>query len=288
MFIFNFKNTDILLAIKREKFPLFKFAKILENIFLFLFILTLFLLGLSFFNFTSGHFAVKLIALFLSLYLIFWNLDLFVELKIKKPANAVNISEAVSNPDNYNLAEFLNFNAAKIILDSISFCKRKKISINSTAIFYSAVKFSADINLICSRLGLNNKKLQIDLKNYLEKIPKQDAAGDILSDDFQQTIKYALKVSADRGHNAIGEKEILVALAKQNDFFKKILVDFDLKPEDVENLTLWLDSAEDLVEKNKKFWTYENLLRAGSLGKDFSSGYTLTLDRFSTDWRRVV
>jgi len=338
---FDLKNTEIFQAVKRGKFPLFKFAKIFKNVFLTLFILSFLLIGFSFLNFTSGYFAAKTLVLFLSLALIFWNLDLFEELKIhqvkyreavisaepklfdlvKRPKISLDISGASLNPDNYNLAEFLSFNAAKIVLDSIGFCRKKRIPINSTSLFYSAVKFSKDINLICFRLGLNPKKLQADLKNYLEKIsrlPSPDKVEDSrqsrnnrgstipttevgasgekqtedseesFSDDFQKTIERAFKVSLDRQHSSIGEKEIFVGLAKEDEFFKKTLVDFDLKPEDVENLTLWLDSAEDLMEKNRKFWTYENLLRKGSLGKNFSSGYTITLDKFSIDWKKIV
>ncbi len=167
--------------------------------------------------------------------------------------------------------------------------KKKKIIANSTSLFYSAVRFSKDINSICFRLGLNPKKLLSDIKNYLEKTEKRETnVGVAFSDDFQKTIELAIKISIDRGRNSIGENEILAALAEQDEFFKKTLIDYDLKPEDVKNLTLWLDSAEDLNEKNKKFWTQENLLRAGSLGKDFSTGYTLTLDSYSTDWRKVV
>ena len=288
MFNFNFKNTDIYLAIKREKFPLFKYAKFLENVFLVLFILSFLLIGFSFFNFSSGSSAAKMLALFLSLFLIFWNIDLFTELKIKKPEIAMNIADAAPDPDNYNLAEFLNFDTARIVLDSMNLCRKKRIAVNSASLFYSTLKSSKDIKLVCLRLGMDTKKLQNDLKNYLEKIPKQIASEESFLDDFQETIKYALKVSLDRQHNYIGEKEILVGLAREDEFFKKTLIEFDLKPEDVENLTLWLDSAEDLDEKNRKFWTYENLLRAGSLGKDFSAGYTITLDRFSKDWRRTV
>ena len=286
--IFNLRDTDIFLAIKREKLPLFRFAKILENIFLVLFIFSVVLIGFSFLNFISGHSALRMLILSLSLYLIFWNIDLFVELKVKKPRIALNIMDASLNHEDYNLAELLKFDIAKIVLDSIDFCMKKRISINSTSLLYSAVKYGTDVNLICFRLGLDKKKLQSDLKNYLEKIPKQDVPGEIFSDDFQETIKYAIKVCIDRQHSYIGQAEILVALARQDEFFKKILVDFDLKPEDVENLTLWLDSAEDLAEKSRKFWTYENLLRKGSFGKDFSSGYTITLDQFSVDWKRVV
>jgi len=269
--------------VKREKFPLFKFAKISKNIFLVLFIIYFLLAG-----FSLGYSATRILVLFLVLYLIFWDINLFTELKIKRPKITANLSDAASDPDNYNLAEFLSFDTAKIVLDSISFCKKKRIPINSASLLYSAVKLSKDVDLICIRLGLYPEKLQIDLKNYLEKVQKHDAAEGSFSNDFQETIKYALKVSADRQHSLIGPEEILVALARQDEFFKKTLVDFDLKSEDVENLSSWLHSAKDLMDKNRKFWTYENLLRKGSLGKDFSSGYTLTLDKFSTDWKRVV
>ena len=283
MFNFKLENTEIFKAVKRGKFPLFRFARIIKNIFLILFIISFLFAG-----FSLGHSVTRTLVLFLSLYLVFWNINLFANLKIKKPVIALNISDAVSNPGNYNLAEFLSFDAAKIVLDSITFCEKRRITINSTSLFYSAVKFSKDINLICFRLGLNPKKLQSDLKNYLEKIPKKDTAGKFFSDDFQKTITGALKISANRSHTSIGEKEILTALAKQDEFFKKTLIDFDLKSEDVDNLTLWLDSAEDLMEKNRKFWTYENLLRKGSFGKNFSSGYTITLDKFSIDWKKIV
>lgn len=286
---FDFKNTEAFTAIKREKFPLFRFAKLFKNIFLVLFVLAILLVVFSFLNFASGYSAAKMLALFLSLYLIFWEIDLFTELKIKKPDLPRNIADAAANPDNYNLAEFLDFDALKIILDSLSFCRKKRILVSSTALFYSAVKFGKDINLICYRLGLNPKKLQVDLKNYLEKTQRQEAGAELsFSDDFQKTMEYAIKVASDRQHITVSEKEIFVALAKEDEFFKKTLVDFDLKLADVENLTLWLDSAENAIEKNKKFWTRENLLKQGSMGKDFASGYTITLDQYSTDWRKVV
>jgi len=285
MFNFQIKNTQGYLAVKRARFLLFRFAKFFRDIFLFLVLITFFLTAFSFLNFTSGYYSARFFALFLSLFLLFWNVNLFVELKVKKPKIALNILEASQNPNVYNIAEFLDFNAVKIVLDAESFCKRKKIPVDSTALFYSALRMSKDISLICVRLGINPNKLQTDIKNYLEKVQK---APNDFTDDFKQTMECALKVSVEKGHTSIGEKEIFVGLAKEDGFLKQILVDFDLKPKDVEDLTLWLDSAIALMERNKKFWTYENLLREGSLGKDWSSGYTVTLDRFSIDWRKVV
>jgi ATP-dependent Clp protease ATP-binding subunit ClpC len=289
-FNFNLKNTESFLAVKREKFFLFKFSGFLKNIFFLLFLFSFLLIGFSFLDFSSSYSAAKMLVFFLSFYLIFWNINLFTRLKIKRPQVLLDIKDAVENTDAYNLADFLNFNATAIVLDAIAFCKKKKIKINSTSLFYSTVKLNKDINLVCLRLGMNPKKLLNGIKNYLEKIEKQPAltSGDDFSDDFQKTINDALNVSVGRNHAYIGETEILVALAKQDEFFKNTLVQFDLKPEDVENLTLWLDNAQDMLTESKKFWTYENLLRKGSLGKGFSTGYTITLDRFSTDWKKIV
>ena len=117
---FDLKNTDIYLAIKRERFLLFRFARFFKNLFLILFFISLLLIGFSFFNFTSGYSAAKMLVLFLSLYLIFWNINLFTNLKIKKPEIFSNIADAASSPENYNLASFLDFDTARIVLDAIS------------------------------------------------------------------------------------------------------------------------------------------------------------------------
>ncbi|MCX6721414.1 MAG: hypothetical protein NT026_02325, partial [Candidatus Staskawiczbacteria bacterium] len=274
-FNFNLNDTEALKAIKREKFPLFKFVGFFENFFLFLLILSACFFAASFFGVTSGYFYAKLIALLFGLYLFFWNLSLFTSLKIKKPPLPLNLADAADNPDNYNLAGFLGFSTAKIVNESIKFCRRKKLPVNSASLFYSAVQESIEISLIVFRLGLDVKNLQEGLRNYLEKMQKQQEEQ-VFAQDFQNTLMEALKFAKERGHSVIGEKEILVGLAKSDEFFKKFLVEHDLKEPDVENLAIWLDSAEDLAEKTKQFWSKENLARAGSLGKDWASGYTIT------------
>lgn len=286
-FNFDLKKTAVMLAVKRERILLFKATDFLSQLFLFLFILALIFVLLSFFGFVPSYSALRVAVLSLVFYLVFWNISLFKNLKIKKPDPPQNLSESLLDLDNYNLAEFLSFDSAKIARDAINFCRKRKIPVNSTSLLYSAVKASKEIAIISFRLGLDIKKIQDDLKNYLEKKEKHEGL-EFFSEDFQKVIIEAVNISNNRGHKTIGEKEILVALAKHDEFLKKVLMDADLKEIDVENITLWLDSAEESLERNKKFWTYENLARQGSFGKDWASGYTVTLDQFSTDWRKVV
>ena len=289
---FNIKKTSVLRAVKIERFFIFRFSKILQKFFLYLFVFSFFLIALALFNLFSGTFALQISITSIVLFLAFWELYLFTELKLKS-ANLYelneNLSDAVLAPENCNLGEFLSFETCKIVEGAIKFCQQKKVSeINSDSLFYSAARNGKDIKLICYRLGLDVRKLQDDFRNFLEKISKQANASEIFSDDFKNVILEAAKISVARGHKLIGEKEILVALAKSDEFFKKVLIDADLKAKDVENITLWLDSIENTIEQYKKFWTYENLSKNGSLGKDWASGYTVVLDQYSIDWRSVV
>lgn len=274
---FDLKNTEIFKAIKRQSFFIFRFSPFLQNLFLAFFIISLFFIFLS----------VAWPVLFLALALLFWNLSLFTEFKIKKPEFEAKLSEAVLNPENYNLAQFLSFDSARIVNDAIKFCQKRKIILDPAALLYFALKISREARLICFRLGLDPKKLGLETKNYLEKVQRNESPQ-IFSENFYAIIKEALNIAGQREKQFIGEKEILVALARQEGFFKKIMVEYDLKKEDVENLTLWLDSAENSLERSKKFWSEENLARQGSMGKDWASGYTITLDQFSIDWRRIV
>lgn len=286
---FDIKKTEIFWVSKMEKFPLFKFAGFFEKLFFYLFIISLISVALVFLGLLPELLVEKALTISLVFWLLFLELSLFFKLKIKKPSLEINISDAVLNPDNYNLAEFLSLDAVKIFEDLSRFCKKRKISeASSTALLYSGLRVSREIKLIIYRLGLDVVKLQEDFKNYLEKIQRQENSDDSFSDDFQKVIKEALAISKERAHQRIGEKEILVALARHDEFFKKVLVDSDLKEKDIENITLWLDSVEGVFELTKKSWTSENLARYGSLGKDWASGYTVNLNNFSIDWRDVV
>ena len=291
-FNFDLNNTKVLRAVKNERVPIFMFAKFFTNISLFLFILSLCFVALSFIGLGSAYISIKIAALILAIFLFFWNLSLFTELKIKKPSPSENFLDAIDFPEKYNIAEFLNFSAAKIVNDSVIFCQKRKITVNSASLFYSAIKTSKEIALISFRLGLDIEKLRDDLKNYLEKTQKQPfnpgQDGHFFQEDFQKTILESLKFAKELGHKSIGEKEIFVGLARSDEFFKKIMIDYDLKELDVENLVKWLNSAENLAKKSKQFWSKENLARQGSVGKNWASGYTVNLDKYSIDWSRSV
>ncbi len=288
MFNFDIKNTSVYQSVKIERFFIFRFAEFFKNIFFYLFIAALLSFVLVLFDYIKIITSLRLIFVFAALYLIFYELYLFLNFKIKSVSEKSQLDQAVANFEQFNIAQFLSFDACKAVEDAIKFCKRRRIEINSVSLLYALSKKNKDVMILFYRLGLNSVKLQSDIKNYIEKMQKQQRFSEVYADNFQRVIIGAVKIAVERKRSAIGEKEILVSLAHNDEFFKKVMMDSDLKDKDIENITLWLDSVERVLDLSKKFWTYENLSKYGSIGKDWASGYTVTLDQYSIDWRRVV
>jgi ATP-dependent Clp protease ATP-binding subunit ClpC len=82
--------------------------------------------------------------------------------------------------------------------------------------------------------------------------------------------------------------DILVSLAKNDSIFKRILVDANLNYKDVEYLVWWLEFLEKRIAERKRFWEWENLIKRGSLAKDWAAGYAPLLDRFGIDYSLMV
>lgn len=288
-FNFNIKNSQIIKIVKLKKFKFLEIFNFLRLFLLPFFILSSFLFFVSYLKIISFNFTLNLPILFLSLCLLFYELFLFIKIKKSNTELKINLSDNNLNLQEYNLAEFLNPETANIINKAIEFSNNRKIfQVNSTAIFYSIIKHSSYAGIICLRLGIDVKKLLIDIKNYIEKTTIQDNSTEQFSDDFKKTILDSLQVSIERQNNRIGEKEILVALSKNNKFFKQVLVDYELKEKDVEDLTFWLDSLEKRANSQSRFWSSENLSRSGSTGKDWACGYTITLDQYSIDKTKEI
>ena len=289
-FNLNIREAEIYQTIKWERYPIFRFAKFFRKLFFILFIIV-FLFFL--FGFLSETFSQsvdrKLLGLSLAslvFYFVFQIFQWLFNLKLKKPKLKTNLQEVIFAPEEYNLAEFLDFEAAKVIYKSIRFTISRNIpEVNSDILFYFLLTENPKFNFIFSRLILDLNEFKKNLRNYLLKIPSKTTRErrKEFSQEFQKTILQSLKIAQKKGKEIVGPGEVLIALSQESVFFKKLLIEADLKTEDVENLVFWLECLEEKIEKNKKFWEYENLLKRGALAKEWLAGYTITLDKFSMD-----
>ncbi|GAF77474.1 unnamed protein product, partial [marine sediment metagenome] len=152
--------------------------------------------------------------------------------------------------------------------------------------FYSLLLGNEEISFIFSRANLDLKQIQRRLEEKTKILRKGKLKG--FSKDFEETLIEASKISREKQHERIQIEEVIIALARKEKCFEKILIDFDLQVVDFENIIFWLESLERKIEEKKKFWSKENLARSGSLGREWAAGYTVTLDKFSIDLTKVL
>jgi ATP-dependent Clp protease ATP-binding subunit ClpC len=280
-FYINLKKTIIYKAIILDKF--FKIVDFFKKLFFILFLL-FFLL----FLFTTNQILLGMTLIFLVLFIFCWLKLFFFNSKLKKFKTKTTIEKILIEPEKYNLAEFLSFEVAKAINGSTKFAKRKNFfEINSTILFYFLLQNNQKLNFIFSRALLNIKGIKNTLKEHF-KIYQNFYKNKInfkfnFSKDFQNTIFEALKIANEKKHQKIEIGDLLIALAKHNLIFQEIINNSDIKIEDIEHLTQWLESLEEKIEQRKKFWLWENLIKKGTLAKEWTSGFTITLDKFSID-----
>ena len=282
MFNFNLKKSPIYLAVKWA--PVFKPFKVLKKIFSVLFIFSF--LAFFFYGFLlerlsqeSARFLLGFSIISLVLFLSCWLKQSFFDLKLKKPEIKTKLSKVIENPEQYNLANFLNFEVAEAV--------HKSKGLSSTHILYFLLTGNPNLNFIFSRTLLSLKETKKILKEFLEPIAFS-AGKEKASKNFQEAILESLRIAQKKNHLRIETGDMITALAKCDPPFKRVLVEFKLKVEDIENLTWWLENLEEKIEQRKRFWKYENLAKKGTLAKEWASGYTITLDKYSTDWTEIL
>ena len=213
--------------------------------------------------------------IFLVSTLIFWLVESFFNSKLKKPRLKTTIDEALVKPEGFNLAEFLSFEVAKGVW---------KANGNSTKLFYNLLISNPKLNFVFSRVLLSLKEIAKIVKEDFKKYSSETE----IKPELQAIIFDSLKIAKEKGHQRIEIGDAITALAKNNPIFKKILVEANLKFEDIENLTWWLESLEERIEEPKRFWEWKNLLKKGFLAKQWTAGYTITLDKYSLDLSEAV
>ncbi len=290
MFNFNLKKSGIYQAVKWHRS--FRLIKVGTRI---IFVVFLIFVVLFIYGKISGRFSENTLelnwvfsVLFFGLFVAGWIKELFFELKLKQPKLRYSIDEVMRSPAQFNLADFLDYQTGLVVWQAIKFAKVRKVrEVNSFILAYFLIKNSSELNFVFSRLLLPKDEIKKLFKDYLKKLEKSKFEG-IYSQDFQNTIFEALRVAGRKSHKRITIEDIMTALVKENPFLKKILIDAGIKQKDVENLTWWLESVKKEVAKQKKFWDWENLIRKGSIAKDWAAGYTVTLDKFSVDLSEVA
>lgn len=298
-FKFILQDTEIYQSLRWARLPVFLWAnpakKIFVSAFALLFIAFIAEFFASIFDESATYLIFGAALLALSISLSCWLLDLFLTTRLKHPVVAGNIEEAIARSQEYNLAELLSFDAARAISDAFSLArKRKPPQVDSSLLFYFLLEYNPGLNFIFARANLDvgSIKKLIEQKSSIDRMssfsfPFWFKEEIVFSDDFKAVMQEALAEACKAKHSRIEAKDLIVGLAKYNPIFQDILIETELKLQDIENLAWWLESLERAVTQSKRFWDEKNLSRHGGLAREWTAGYTLTLDKYSTNWTEV-
>lgn len=279
--MFNLKKSAIYRAVKQGRNPVFRLSASLKKTFFILFFLFLIFFVYGFFAGFRDEVLLRILGavfIFLSFSVLFWLTNAFFNSKLKNPKLGTAIEEAIKEPENYNLADYLSFESAQAILMAEN---------NTARLLYNILSYEPKLNFIFYRVLLNPKEIKKILRQYLLSLKKMQI-GKEAPLEFQEAILESLKIAQKAGHKKVEIGDMLTALAKHDLIFRKILVDTKLKSEDIENLVSWLEGLEERIKRTKRFWEWENLIKLGSIGKDWAAGFSPMLDKFSLDISEAV
>ncbi len=293
---FNLKKTALWKALKIGQCPCVKYHKVWRNLFLIAGIacLVIFTFGtLTGFNEAILDKLVGGMVVGIALFLFFWELGIFLEAKIKNPKLDYSLFDLMARPEYINLAGYLDYETAAIIKKALKFCRRQKISLPTPEIlfYHLIISRTPEINFVFQRAGINKKDL-ISKSKEAVLMGLRSSQGIGFNEVIFETAKTACAdlSRSDKEHRKkrIGVGELLVVLADKCDFLKNFLLKEELNKNDILSLVLWFEKIRKRTLKAKNHWSRENLLKHGSIGKDWSAGFSITLDKYSIDWRNKV
>jgi ATP-dependent Clp protease ATP-binding subunit ClpC len=224
--------------------------------------------------------------MFLSLGIFFLIQELFFELGLKSQKTPNSLEEAFLDYQNYNLADFLDFKCAKTFSKVLKTAKSPEIM--STHLLFFVIKDNSKLKFIFERLLLDIKEFEKGAGDYVKKLPVVKEGNSIFSEELERVMNKSLEIAANKNHLRIEIGDIFSSLAREDVFFREVLLKNGLKADDIDNLTVWLENLEKREKENKEFWSYNNLVKKGSLARAWTAGYTVYLDKYSVDLTEMI
>ncbi len=236
----------------------------------------------SFFPRSAG-----LLMVFFSSWAFFLVFQWFFKFKLKRPSQIADLTAVVEQPDLYNLAQFFSFESSKAILSARRLAKKLNCPVDSSLLFYFLLTGNSRLHFVFNRALIDIDSLGKRLADYMQGLSAPRGANKKKPEEFtlsfQTVILDALKGARKNGRTFANIGDILVALSRHDTIFQKVLLEYNLKTEDIENLVWWLETIEGNIAQRSRVWDIKNLAKAGTMGQEWAAGYTLTLDQYSSD-----
>ncbi len=183
-----------------------------------------------------------------------------------------------------NLAHYLDYRMARAVKKAIKFCHQKNVSLFVFAIIFFLWDDRRG-SLVLSELGFNKalfkERLDLEIKKIKEE-KIEDENNILLS--FEKAAQFAMNGF----HRHIEIRDFLVAASLTDKVFKSLLSSNEMDFLDVDHVTAWEEYIESEFRQKAQFWRLENLMKKRGVGKQWAMGYTVNVDKYSTEITEII
>ncbi|MBI2436980.1 MAG: ATP-dependent Clp protease ATP-binding subunit [Candidatus Magasanikbacteria bacterium] len=208
--------------------------------------------------------------------------------KLKQVESVVDVSltawedlRKLSHKKKIDFSAYLTADALGVLEDAYLFAdKNKSPSITSIHLFYSLLSSTSITNLFI-RLGVPVKSLQAKIGQMIEKIDNANVPK--VSDEMQQILFHAYKLSRSYRDTFVRSTELLIATVKQSEPIQEILYELEVDAEKLQNVVAWVRNGEKIYEEYKKFRRAAARMSKHGIDRAMTAVATPFLNNYSKD-----
>ncbi|MFA5926652.1 MAG: ATP-dependent Clp protease ATP-binding subunit [Patescibacteria group bacterium] len=189
------------------------------------------------------------------------------KLKYPKVVPLLEAKGKLTKGETVNYFSLFSFDLAKSTRGIFSNSKKT----NTTKDLAHALLGSKSIDFLLFRLGVGHDAIESLLNDYagVETVP--------------EVLRQALEVAVAEEHHQIEVGDVLVALAKVDPLFAKLIEDLKLTVADLAHVVYWQTSLIRKSLEGHRFLDPKRFRFTGGIGRDWAYGYTPMLDQFGHD-----
>lgn len=181
-----------------------------------------------------------------------------------------------------NLAEGLSKTLVGAVLDSYEIASKEGFGAIEPIIFLAAFEKIRDGRLLLLRAGFGlDRDLSPMIRSALASVPRQDGRTKLveISDELLRVFEFARENAVKEKRIEITEGDVFIGLISKSDVFKKIMFEIHIEENDLRTVVQWHELLKGYREKfQKPFWEKS---WGGGIGREWSFGYTPTLNQFA-------
>ncbi len=188
-----------------------------------------------------------------------------------------------------NLAEGLSQSMVPVILEAVKIAEQNKFAAIEPIVLLAAFEKSVDGKYMLLRAGFGLEK---DISSLIQQavmmIPRQQGSAPVqFPPQLLDVFLAAKENSLQNKRDSISSGDILLGLIQKSDAFKKIMFEEQINEEDIKRIVEWHELLKEYTDRNQKpFWEKDGVV--GGIGRDWSFGYTQTLNQFGRNLNTEV